>query len=263
MAVIKFDVSASDPGEAKGGALQVPKRGVKVVKIVSITDRRSKGKDDLEVKAVIAQGDNKHYPYWDYLNFGEASVWKMDQFLQAIGVATGSKRTGQFDPTKQINKLVKVDTRVETDEDGEPVRSRIRAWLGLADEVDDETDVDETDDSSDDDEADDDGGDEDETAADDSEPDDDYDDWEVSDLRAELKDKGLDTKGGKPALIARLREADNATDEGTAGEDDYDDWDVADLKAELEERGLKAAGRKSTLIEKLREDDTKGSAFDS
>ena len=128
MAVIKYDVTDSDPGSAKGGAQSVPKRGVKVVKIESIKDRRPE-KNDMEVKAIIAQGDNKNYPYWDYINFGEASVWKMDQFLMALGIAEeDSKRRGQFDPAKQKGKLVKVDTKVENDDDGEPVRSRIRSW---------------------------------------------------------------------------------------------------------------------------------------
>jgi hypothetical protein len=267
MAVIKYDVSESDPGSAKGGAQSVPKRGVKVVKIEYIKDRRPE-KNDFEVKATIAQGDNKNYPYWDYINFGESSVWKMDQFLMAIGVADAdSKRKGQFDPAKQKGKLVKVDTKVENDDDGEPVRSKIRAWLGMADDSDDENDDDMSDDDNDSDTSDDENT-EDSDSDSDTEDGDDYDGWELSDLRAELKDRGLDTKGGKSVLITRLREDDGASDESGNGDEDdadrdYDNWDAADIKAELKERGLNASGRLPTLIQRLKDSDGQESAFDS
>jgi len=267
MATIKYDVSGSDPQNAKGGALAVPKKGVKIVKIESIKDRRP-DKNDMEVKAVIAKGDNKNYPYWDYVNFGEASEWRMDQFLMAIGVATEtSKRKGEFDPVKIVKagKLIKVDTRVETDEDGDPVRSRIRSWIGIADdeddEGDDETQDDEGDEDTQDDEGDSDEGDEGEAEAEG----DDYDEWEVSDLRAELKDRGLETKGAKSALVTRLRESDGSPEDGADAEpeaDEYDEWEDADIKSELKDRGLNASGRRATLIARLREDDGKGSAFD-
>jgi len=260
MAVIKYDVSESDPGSAKGGAQSVPKRGVKVVKIESIKDRRPE-KNDMEVKAIIAQGDNKNYPYWDYINFGEASVWKMDQFLMALGIAEeDSKRKGQFDPAKQKGKLVKVDTKVENDDDGEPVRSRIRSWLALADDTDDESDQDTSDDENDEDTQDD------SDAEAEAEVVDDYDEWELSDLRAELKDRGLDTKGAKTALVNRLREDDGTTGEAepdAEDEVDYENWDAADIKAELKERGLNASGRLPTLIQRLKESDGQESAFDS
>ena len=268
MAVIKYDVSGSDPANAKGGALTVPKKGIKFVKIESIKDRRPE-KNDLEVKAVIAKGDNKGYPYWDYPNFGEASQWRMDQFLMAIGVATEtSKRKGTFDPVKVVKagKLIKVDTKVETDDEGDPVRSRIRSWIGLAEEEDDEGDSDAQDDEGDDDAQDDSDDGDDADDGDDSEGGDDFDEWEVSDLRAELKDRGLDTKGPKSALIERLRESDGTGgDDGDDAEpeaDEYDEWDDADIKAELEGRNLNSKGRRATLIQRLREDDGKGSAFD-
>ena len=263
MATIKYDVSGSDPQNAKGGALAVPKKGVKIVKIESIKDRRP-DKNDMEVKAVIAKGDNKNYPYWDYVNFGEASEWRMDQFLMAIGVATETtKRKGEFDPVKIVKagKLIKVDTRVETDEDGDPVRSRIRSWIGIADDEDDDDDSDSHDDEGDEDSQDSDEGD---TEDEGESEGDDYDEWEVSDLRAELKDRGLETKGAKSALVTRLRESD-APGEPEAGEDEpdeYDEWDDADIKSELKDRGLNASGRRATLIARLREDDGKRSAFD-
>lgn len=267
MATIKYDVSESDPGNAKGGALAVPKKGVKVVEIEYIKDRRPE-KNDFEVKAHIARGDNKNYPYWDYINFGESSVWKMDQFLMALGIATEtSKRKGTFDPDKQKKKLVKVDTIQEMDEDGDPRRSKIRAWLGLADDSDDGSGDDEQDDDNDEDQQDDEGENESEPeeSSDSGDAEDDFDDWDLSDLRAELKDRGLDTKGGKSALVARLREAENGGDDSGDEEpapDEYDDWDDADIKSELKDRGLNAAGRRATLLERLREDDAKQSAFD-
>jgi hypothetical protein len=47
----------------------------------------------------------------------------------------------------------------------------------------------------------------------DTEPDDDYDEWSLEDLRTELKDRSLATKGGKRVMIARLRRDDAEGDE--------------------------------------------------
>jgi hypothetical protein len=46
-----------------------------------------------------------------------------------------------------------------------------------------------------------------------AEADDDYDEWDVEDLRTELKDRSLATKGGKRVLIGRLRRDDAEGDE--------------------------------------------------
>lgn len=51
-----------------------------------------------------------------------------------------------------------------------------------------------------------------ETGESDTTPDDAYDDMDVTELRKMLKERELDTKGAKPALVARLREADENED---------------------------------------------------
>jgi hypothetical protein len=43
---------------------------------------------------------------------------------------------------------------------------------------------------------------------DEDEDDEDYSDWDLSDLKAELKSRGLKTAGKKSALITRLEESD-------------------------------------------------------
>lgn len=52
--------------------------------------------------------------------------------------------------------------------------------------------------------------------------DEDYSEWEVADLKSELKERGLSTKGKKDKLVERLEE-DDADDEDPFDDDDEDD----------------------------------------
>ena len=50
-------------------------------------------------------------------------------------------------------------------------------------------------------------------AEEDEEPEDDYEEWSLEDLRTELKDRSLATKGGKKVMITRLRRDDAEGDD--------------------------------------------------
>lgn len=218
MGVIKFDVTDVDPDEAKGRP--VPRPGVYRAKIKECTHESPEGKDErLKIVVEISTGPSKGYPMYEYINLeSEGTKWKLDQFLQALGLASDKKRTGQFDPAKLKGKALQVRVKHETYND--EVRGRVGSFLPLADDKDEDPDADE-DDQDPDDTVDEDGtndeggGDEDETkdegGDDDATPDDDYDSWSVPEIRAELKERELATNGGKAVLLKRLRADDNGT----------------------------------------------------
>lgn len=124
MPVIKFDVTASDPERAArgGGGGEPAPVGTYVCEIVTCDDEKPDNKDRRLHVVYKIVGDTNGEPIeenysWlhDYINLvQESSVWKLDQFLLAVGVATDSKRTGSFDPEKQVGKQVKVFVRNET-----------------------------------------------------------------------------------------------------------------------------------------------------
>lgn len=131
MPMIKFDVSDQDPDESTS-APEPPPPGLYKAKILSAIPGYKTGEDGKPDKSaprievtyeVIETADSKNKDYkgggrvWDYVTFYETTKRRLDQFLQAVGVATGSKRTGQFDPEKLANKIVKIRVNGRKGED--------------------------------------------------------------------------------------------------------------------------------------------------
>lgn len=221
MAKVTFDVSSQDPAKSAGGDFKVPKPSVYTVVLKEVKVTKPDGKDRrLEIVSEIKSGEFKGSRFWDYISLeNEAVEWKLDQFLQAVGIATGKKRKGSFDTDDIQGETIRVRSKHET-YNGE-VRAKVAAFLPAAEdeedeepddeEVDDEPEDDEEDDTEEDDEEESDDGDEEEAEA---EAEDDYDEWSVPDLRTELKERELSTKGGKVVLVKRLRADDAGESDG-------------------------------------------------
>jgi len=271
---VKFNVKGSDPSKAiSGGGEQAPV-GMYLAKIVKVTDRSSNGsgKNDLEVIYEItanADGSKLKEQYaqvYEYVNFGVD--WKLDQFLQAIGAATSTKREGSFDETKQAGKKVKIRIKGETynDEYRAKCGGVWKATAGPSAGAEDEPDDEEEETSA--------ASDAEETWADvgakidneeDIDPDeitaaaeeagldpDDYDTWEA--LGAELD-------AGDAAEPAEEEAEEEAAEEG---EEDvpYSEWSLAELREECTARELDDTGAKSKLVARLEEDDENAGPFD-
>jgi hypothetical protein len=223
---VKFDVSKSDPAKATA-SFEPPPPGVYKAKITECAVTKPSGKDrriEVVLEAVKNTGKKKvanGQKWWEYINLeSEAAVWKLDQFLQAFGLANGKKRKGSFDPEDLVGELCLVRCATETDnkEDPPTKRSRCKAILALdaEDESDDESDDDDDDSSDDDDDdsADDDDDDEDSDSSDDSEEEEEdaeaqnYDDMSLSELKAECKERGLKAEGSRSVITKRLQKSD-------------------------------------------------------
>lgn len=278
MPVVKFDVSGSDPKAAFAGGGKQATPGVYTVKLKEVKPGFRKGDNGqpdksaprLEVLAEIQDKKFKGSLLYDYISFSEASQWKMDQFLQVLGLASTSKRKGSFDTAKVTNKKVKV--RVVGDTYNGEYRAKLGSYLP-DDEVDD--DGEETEDEE---------GEEEEPAAEDDDSPDlealgesaDADDEEAIDTLTGLaSERGLDPDDYETwaDLATAIGETDEPEeeeseddeeeepeeDEGEEEEADdvppYSEWSTADLKAEVENRGLDATGKKSALVAALEADD--------
>lgn len=282
MPKITFDVSGSDPDNATKD-VEPPKPGLYTCKVAEINPGFSKdsetGKPDksrprLEVVYRIQGKKSTGAPLWDYLSFSEASQWKLDQFLQAVGIATKKKRKGSFDTAKVVGKTVKV--RVVGEGSGDNYRARVKGVFkfdGAADEDADEEDVEDEEDTDAEDE-DEEEDTEDEDAEDEDEDEDSDDEDEDSDEEEDLDSLGAEADaGGKPGKAAQKRLEELAEEKGldpddygtwaelaTAlqGEeesDGYEEMDIKALRKECRSRELETKGSKEALIERLRDND--------
>lgn len=217
---VKFDVSGTDPSKATGTNFEAPRPGVYNVRIDEITNNPSKaGKPMLTIVSEITSGSFKGSKLWDRIVLTEASQWKLDQFLQAIGLASKSKRRGVLDTEEVIgNKAV---IRVKAGTYNGDYSPEIAMWMAASDDDDleeaeddqegEDGDYDSDDEDDDLDDGDDAAGDDDdEDSSEDSDEEDDYEDMSVVALRAELIEREMNSKGAKPALIKRLRDDDEA-----------------------------------------------------
>lgn len=284
---IKFDVRSSDPAKAiAGGGEQAPV-GMYLGKVVSIEDRRElkdNPKDDLHVVYEIthtAEGKKAdgYAQLHDYVGFSDSQVWKMDQLLQALGAASTTKRTGEFDEKKQKGKKVKIRVKGETYNEeyrakpGGVWKADGGATAGSEDEPTDEEEAEETIEDGEEtwaafgaridaEEASDEEVDEITAAAEEAGLDpDSYDTWEA--LGVEL-DEGSGEDEGEDAAEEDEGDADGEAEEEGGDDEDvpYDQWSIADLKAECEARELATSGSKSALVKRLEENDEEDGPFD-
>ena len=201
---LKYDVTASDAGKATGSNFEKPTPGVYDARIDEITQKQSKsGNPMLEVVVEITGPKFVGSKVWDYIVLNENSLWKLDQFLQAFGIASTKKRKGTVDTDELLGETVKVRIKGETYND--EYSARLGAYMMSSDDDDDadddsDDDIEESDRDEDEDDI--------EDVDEDEEPEDDYQDMTVPQLREELEQRDLVTNGAKPALIARLREDD-------------------------------------------------------
>lgn len=137
MAIVKFDVSDSNPEDATRDFEQ-PTPGVYKAKVKEINPgftagdggKPDKNKPRLEVIYEITDDKFKGSRLWDYVSFSDASKWKLDQFLQAVGAADKKKRKGELNTDKVVNMPVRI--RVKGEQRIQPGTSEVeyRAKVG-------------------------------------------------------------------------------------------------------------------------------------
>jgi hypothetical protein len=236
MVTIKYDVSGADhkANRSDQGEFVQPPKGLYIAKLVECNKGFSKdgdGKPDksrprLEcIYQIVAEADgskpDKQYSrLWDYVSFSDAAEWKLDQFLQAMGIDTENQEAGKAEI--ETGKLVKVRVRPDTDQHGD-YRAKVGALFHYdADEDDDLSDALDDDDADDDDEAE-----VDEWEDDDDDEAEDEPGWTAEDID-NLDNKGLKDlvkelgvkpkKGSKVSDVRALAKAELGLDE-----DDDDD----------------------------------------
>jgi hypothetical protein len=231
MAKVKFNVKGV---EKRSGDLSPIPKGVYDAKIESCAVTKPEGKDErIEVVYVISDGDSKGRKLFEYVNLeSEEGAWRVRQFLEAVGLVTDKKETGSFEPEKLVGTEVKVRVVHQADKrtghEGE-ISSRVGAvWApGAEDEEDEDLDEDEKDGED---------GDDDEV---------DLDELDRKELKALIKEQGLEIKVSKSmsdqdirdAIAEALGESDE-DDEDADDDEDEDDEDEVDLD-ELDRAALK------------------------
>ncbi len=123
MAVVKFDVSGSDPEKAEPRSMELPPKGVYTCKVLELNPGFTQGDKErprIEVVMEIAAGPHKGYRLWSYLSMTETSAWKVDQFLRCFGITdAGKKRKGSFKTEDVIGLPLKVQVKHKAGDDGE------------------------------------------------------------------------------------------------------------------------------------------------
>lgn len=213
MAKVKFNVKGVESG---GGDRPLPKPGVYRCKITSCVVGQPTGKDKrIEVVYTITDGDHKNFPIYDYINLeSEAAAWKLRQFLEAVGLVSEKKESGDFDPEELVGTALSVKTKVQPET--EQYAASVKATLLMP--LDGDADDDDAEDLSDDD-------------GDDDNEDVDYSAMDLDELKEAAEEAELDVaeiikgKKKKAEKEAALREA---LEENDASDDDDDDADDAD-----------------------------------
>jgi len=276
--LIDYDVTGVE--ESGGGTgVKVP-TGLRVGRIALCEQREVKanGQPANDIRVGLDMGPDYDWLF-TYIGLGPESDWKLAEFIRACQL----KEKGKLDPTKQVNKIIRVKVnhgeyngeyapdagKLMPPQDGDEI-----GGLSATAAADGRSNAIESDEA------------EESQYADGFVPsrEDDpevgsYDDWADDDLEAEVNDRGATIPGGRgnkrDKLIKALREEDNsvadAADEEAEGDengeegDDYESWEIDALKKEWDDRNLGdlpkmrgsgAAERlKASIIESLREDD--------
>jgi len=273
--LIEYDVSNVEA--SGGGGTEQPKQGVYTAKIAQCRQRDTKadGTPANDIMVALDLGANYAWVY-TYIGLGEAADWKMAEFIRAVGL----KEKGKLDPDKMVGKLISVKINPDS-YDGE-YRGRAGRLMKAAkgakildadadgagpDEDDDDEPTAEAEPSS-----------EFEPTREDPEDDEvgSYDDWDDSDLEAEVEERGVTVPGGRGSKrskwIAALRSDDinemdeeGGEDEAEQADDEYDTFALDELVSEVTDRELELPRKprgsnaeeryKAKLIEVLRADD--------
>jgi len=262
-----------------------PKPGAYLMKIESCTYEKDKERKVFAVRQTEAdeEGHGKGYGYWDYV--ADHVEWKMDQWLNAIGIETEGVDEVSFDTQDFVGKIVRGRV-VEDFYDGDYRPKLGRVFPVVAEEEDEEgweEDSEVEAEAEDEAEADESPADLDDYTSEDltglgeradaEEADaveevsrladlagldsNEYETWgEVAEaVAATLKPKAAPAKKAAAKKAAAPAKKAAAAQAEEAPEDDYETWEVADLRAEAEGRGLAKGGAKAALIARLRADD--------
>jgi cobalamin biosynthesis protein CobT len=263
---IKYDSSKVDRSK-QGGNIPPPQPGLYRMKIAEVKQGETKGGDTM-LTFVVRMNDtgkkgkaHKGYGFWDNVVMNEASAWKLDQYLQAIGIDTEKKKRGAVSDTDFINK--EVMGRVKSDTyDGE-YRPKLASVFPLPedDEEEDEDEGDEDFDDEDEDEIEDDEDDEDSDDDEDDEDDEDEEDEEdeeeedEDDEEEEDEEEEEEAPPAKPKKSASKPAPKPAAKPKAKRPPKYEDMEIEDLRAECKSRGLSTKGTKTALVARLRTND--------
>lgn len=262
MPKIKYGATQEELKNAKGGTQEAPKPGLYRAKVLSIDwEPNVKDKDPrFHVVLELVSGEAKGYRIHTYLIPGsDTAKWKFHSFLIAVGLMHEKKLKGEINtdrPQDLPNLMVK--TKNETYEGTE--RAKENGMYPLKDDDPEAEEPDEDEEAEDEDEA--------EAEADEDEGEAiDLDELDRNELKALIKDQGLEIRVMKSmsdddvrAKIAEaMGEEDEAEEEaeegGDGGAEDYNTWGLDDLRGELKSRGLKTNGPKTALVTRLKESD--------
>ncbi len=240
---IKYDVSDVEASDFK-----VAPAGLYRAKITQCLDAKPEGKDRrLELIYEIVGTDEKYGRIYDYVNLeSEAAAFRLRALVDAVGL----KPKGTLDTSKIEGEEIMLRVKHETWND--EVRAKAGSLLPADESGEDDEDEEDLEDDEDEEdegeayeemptaalrqeceerglkkggkkaqlvarlEADDEADDEDEEeeeATDGDEDEDDYSSWEISDLKEELKERGLKSAGKKSVLVARLEKDDESDDD--------------------------------------------------
>lgn len=225
--------------------------GVYNAKIASADVTKPEGKDERIELVLEVIGDKTHNgaKLYEYINLeSEAARWKLREFLEAAQVVKNGKEAGTLDTSKLVGTTIGVKTIVRPADEarGFDEQARVRRMF-VADGV--SANGDEAEDL------------EDEAEGDESE----YEDMSPTELKAELKERGLSTKGKKPVLVSRLIEDDEAEEEEEEDEEDTEEeeseysWediselDKPELRQLIKDEELDVKIKKGMAVEDIRE----------
>jgi len=136
MAKLKYDVSGTKHEDSVGREWKLPPQGVHDVKITAI-DLETPPEKNVRlhiVARIINEKEADNYaPLHDYIPTElESMVWKLDQFLAAIGLTSKTKRKGELDTEKVKGMVVRNTIAHETDTYNGTTRTRAKLGIWLA-----------------------------------------------------------------------------------------------------------------------------------